>query len=82
MSPSTNKLVATAKQFGAAAAFVGIVALGAIAFAGNHSAHAATTKMDDNSIAPLTALDHAMEAVASRVTPAVVNVAVTSKGSS
>ena len=38
--------------------------------------------MDDSSIAPLTALDNAMEAVASRVTPAVVNVAVTSKGSS
>jgi serine protease Do len=38
--------------------------------------------MDDSSIAALTSLDHAMEAVASRVTPAVVNVAVTSKGSS
>jgi serine protease Do len=38
--------------------------------------------MDDNSIAALTSLDHAMEAVASRVTPAVANVAVTSKGSS
>jgi serine protease Do len=82
MSPKTNQLVAAAKQFGAAAAFVVVFALGAIAIAGIHSAHAATTKMDDNSIAPLTALDHAMEAVASRVTPAVVNVAVTSKGSS
>ncbi len=82
MSPITNRLVVTAKQFGAAAAFVGVFALGGIVFAGNHSAHAATTKMDDNSIAALTSLDHAMEAVASRVTPAVVNVAVTSKGSS
>ncbi|MGA3346619.1 MAG: Do family serine endopeptidase [Terracidiphilus sp.] len=82
MSPKTNQLVAAVKQFGAAAAFVVVFALGAIAFAGIHSAHAATTKMDDNSIAPLTALDHAMEAVASRVTPAVVNVAVTSKSSS
>jgi len=82
MSQSTNKLVATAKQFGTAAAFAGVVALGWIVFTGNHSAHAATTKMDDNSIAALTSLDHAMEAVASRVTPAVVNVAVTSKGSS
>ena len=82
MSQSTNQLVATAKRFGAAAAFVGVFALGGIAFAGLHSAHAATIKMDDNSIAPLTALDNAMEAVASRVTPAVVNVAVTSKGSS
>jgi serine protease Do len=82
MSQSTNQLVATVKHFGAAAAFVGVFALGGIVFAGNHSAHAATTKMDDSSIAPLTALDNAMEAVASRVTPAVVNVAVTSKGSS
>ena len=81
MSQSTNQLVATVKHFGAAAAFVGVFALGGIVFAGNHSAHAATTKMDDSSIAPLTALDNAMEAVASRVTPAVVNVAVTSKGS-
>jgi len=82
MSQSTNQIVATVKHFGAAAAFVGVFALGGIVFAGNHSAHAATTKMDDSSIAPLTALDNAMEAVASRVTPAVVNVAVTSKGSS
>jgi serine protease Do len=37
--------------------------------------------MDDNSVSALTSLDHAMEAVAARVTPAVVNVAVTSRGS-
>jgi serine protease Do len=39
------------------------------------------TPIDDNSVAALTALDHAMEAVASHVEPAVVNVQVTSKGS-
>lgn len=38
-----------------------------------------TSEIDDNSISALTALDHAMEAVAARVTPAVVNVAVTAK---
>jgi serine protease Do len=38
--------------------------------------------MDDNSVSALTSLDHAMEAVAARVTPAVVNVAVTSKAPS
>ena len=43
MSPTTNQLVATAKQLGAAAAFVGVFALGALAFDGIHSAHAATT---------------------------------------
>jgi serine protease Do len=35
--------------------------------------------LDDDSVSALTSLDHAMEAVASKVTPAVVNVAVTSK---
>jgi serine protease Do len=65
----------------AAASVVGSFALGAVFFAGLDSAHAATP-LDDNSIAPLTALDHAMEAVAARVTPAVVNVAVTSRSSS
>jgi serine protease Do len=36
--------------------------------------------LDDNSVAALLALDNAMETVAARVTPAVVNVAVTSRG--
>ena len=63
-----------------AAAFI----LGAAVFAGHGGVHAAplaAAPMDDNSVSALTALDHAMEAVAARVTPAVVNVAVTSKGS-
>jgi serine protease Do len=37
--------------------------------------------LNDNSVAALTALDHAVEAVAAHVQPAVVNVQVTSKGS-
>jgi len=37
--------------------------------------------MDDNSVSSLVALDNAVEAVAARVTPAVVNVAVTSRAS-
>jgi serine protease Do len=37
--------------------------------------------MDDNRVSSLVALDSAVEAVAARVTPAVVNVAVTSRGS-
>jgi serine protease Do len=40
-----------------------------------------TTPVDDNSVAALTALDRAMEAVAAHVEPAVVNVQVTSRGS-
>jgi serine protease Do len=39
----------------------------------------AAAALDDNSVAPLLSLDHAMETLAARVTPAIVNVAVTSK---
>jgi serine protease Do len=39
----------------------------------------AAARLDDNSIGALLALDQAMETLAARVTPAVVNVAVTSK---
>ena len=41
----------------------------------------AAAPLDDNSVSALLALDHAMETVASRVTPAIVNVTVTSKPS-
>jgi len=37
------------------------------------------TPLDDNSVSPLLALDQDMETLAARVTPAIVNVAVTSK---
>ncbi len=37
--------------------------------------------LDDNSVSSLVSLDNAVESVAARVTPAVVNVAVTSRGS-
>jgi serine protease Do len=40
---------------------------------------AATAPLDDNSVSALLSLDHAMEALAARVTPAIVNVTVTSK---
>jgi len=39
----------------------------------------AAPALDDNSVSALTALDHAMETLAAHVTPAVVNVTVTSK---
>src|ERR1700685_432477 len=39
----------------------------------------AAAALDDNSVASLLSLDHAMETLAARVTPAIVNVAVTSK---
>ena len=40
----------------------------------------AAAPLDDNSVSPLLSLDHAMETLAARVTPAIVNVAVTSRG--
>jgi len=45
-----------------------------------HAAPApAASALDDNSVGALLSLDHAMETLAARVTPAVVNVTVTSK---
>jgi serine protease Do len=41
----------------------------------------AAAALDNNSVSALLALDHAMETVAARVTPAIVNVTVTSKTS-
>ena len=80
MLGSTNQLVGMAKKFGRSAAVAGAFSLGAAMFVGHGNVHAAHgAPMDDNSVSALTALDHAMEAVAARVTPAVVNVAVTAK---
>ena len=42
---------------------------------------AAAAPLDDNSVSALLSLDRAMEALAARVTPAIVNVTVTSKRS-
>src|ERR1700681_1643085 len=39
----------------------------------------AAAALDDNSVGALLSLDHAMETLAARVTPAIVNVTVTSK---
>jgi len=80
MRQPTNQLVANAKKLGGPAAILGAFALGAALFVGHGRVHAAAA-MDEESVSALTSLDHAMEAVASKVTPAVVNVAVTSRGS-
>src|SRR5580704_17007414 len=44
------------------------------------SAAPAAARLDDNSVGALLSLDQAMETLAARVTPAIVNVAVTAKG--
>jgi len=85
MNQATNQLVGSAKKLAIPAAVVGAFALGAALFVGHGNVHAASgtaaMPIDDNSVEALTSLDRAMEAVAARVTPAVVNVAVTSRGS-
>src|SRR6476660_853555 len=43
------------------------------------SAAPAAAALDDNSVSAISALDHAMETLAAHVTPAVVNVTVTSR---
>src|SRR5271165_5251623 len=74
----------TTRRIGAAAlALVLTAGLGAFHFLQPSAARAAATSntapIDDSKIGALLSLDQAMEAVAARVTPAIVNVAVTSR---
>jgi serine protease Do len=84
MSEQTNLLRARAKAYAAPLlAFAVVLSTGAL-IVGHRHVNAATaadntiTPINNASIDPLLALDQATEAVASRVTPAVVNIAVTS----
>jgi len=88
MSLETNKLVGKAGRIGVPVGAALALVLAA-AFSFHHSGvgvHAAMISspapMDDNSVSALVSLDNAVEAVASRVSPAVVNIQVTSRGSS
>ncbi len=82
MPTTTNSLVAKVKKL---AVPVGILStlLFASAFLLDynraHAAAAASGPLDESSVSSLVALNNAVEAVAARVTPAVVNVAVTSR---
>jgi serine protease Do len=87
MSEVTNHLVAAAKAAGrkplslsAGALLTGALAVSLIFHDTTSRAASVQSPLDDSSVAALTALDHAMEQVTSRVAPAVVNVQVTSKG--
>jgi serine protease Do len=87
MSLETNKLVGKVGRFGAPAGAAVALVLAATLFFHHNGVHAAMmisspAPMDDNSVSSLVALDNAVEAVASRVSPAVVNIQVTSRGSS
>ncbi len=84
MPATTNKLAANARRFALPACLAGSLALGSAFYfnAGHAHVHASAygSPIDDNSISALTSLDKAMETVTSRVTPAIVNIAVTSRG--
>jgi len=82
MTASTNSLVTRFKGFVAPTAIATSVALGGVLLFNHNNVNATpVSPLDDHSVAALTSLDSAMETVAARVTPAVVNIAVTSKGS-
>ena len=79
----TNKLVGKFRDSLVPASVAATVALGVVLFVNHNGVHASSdpvSPLDDHSVAALTSLDNAMESVAARVTPAVVNIAVTSKG--
>ncbi len=83
MSTSTNSLVATAKRFVVPSGAAAAVLLGGAFLLSHHTVHAASSSaaapLDDSRVSSLVALDDAVEAVAARVTPAVVNVSVTAR---
>ncbi|MGB6745062.1 MAG: Do family serine endopeptidase [Terracidiphilus sp.] len=82
MPETTNSLVARTKKY-AAPLIASATLIATFAFlSGHNSAHAAAAAsgpLDDSSVSSLVALDNAVESVAARVTPAVVNVQVTSR---
>jgi serine protease Do len=88
MSQVTNQLVEEVKKMarkplsvGAGAVLTAALAVSLVFHESQGRAAVSTPPVDDNSVAALTSLDRAMEAVTSHVSPAVVNVQVTSKGS-
>jgi len=81
MNTSTKSLVEVAKKLAIPAGIVATLVLSFVFVTTHFTAHAAPAAgpLDSSSVEPLVALDNAVEAVAARVTPAVVNVAVTSR---
>ncbi len=82
----TWKTILTRRLVVAVVAVLTVASLATFEFASAKSARAAAAApaaapLDESSVAPILSLDHAMETLAARVTPAVVNVTVTSKAS-
>jgi len=88
MPVPTNKLVSKTARIAVPAGVAAALILGAAFFVQHNGVQAAydppapaAAPLPASSVAPLVSLDDAVEAVAARVTPAVVNVAVTSRSS-
>src|ERR1039458_10753879 len=89
MAVTTNQLVTEVKKMarkplsvGAGAVLTAALAVSLVFHESSmRAASVNATPIDDNSVAALTALDRAMEAVTAHVGPAVGDVQVTSKGS-
>jgi serine protease Do len=83
---NTWKTILTRRLIVAVVAVLTVASLATFEFASAKSARAsaaapAAAPLDDNSVGAILSLDNAMETLAARVTPAVVNVTVTSKAS-
>jgi serine protease Do len=85
MAFETNKLVGKAGRFGALAGVAVALVLATAMFVYHGGVHAAMISspapLDENSVSALVSLDNAVEAVATRVSPSVVTIQVTSRGS-
>ncbi len=82
MTTVTNRLVGTMRRSALPAAAIAVTLGAAIAwthYTDVHAASAAVSPIDDSSVSALESLDNAVEAVAARVTPTVVNVSVTAR---
>ena len=84
MKQSTNSLVGRAKKLAAPLAVTAAITVAASFFLFNHNAIPTAAaqqqaQINESSIAPLTSLNDAVEAVVNHVMPAVVNVSVTAK---
>lgn len=78
---ATKPLVKVASRYVAPAALSAAIAFGTVAAVNHNGVHASevtAAPLDTGSVSALTSLDQAMETLAARVTPAVVNIAVTS----
>ena len=85
MPLGTNSLVGNLKtrRFAVPASLAAVAVLSSAILlhgTGVHASAVTASALDDQSVSSLSALDHDMETLAARVTPAVVNVAVTSAG--